>query len=118
MKSLKRIELEREENWKDHKADIPKFELRRGYSIQPIPAFNGALIRFLIHYGENKFSIYYDINDSLGSVGKPYLELYYDKGDWSTIRYDPKDIDELLFDIYKECEEINTLKKDMPEMFI
>lgn len=49
------------------------------WTVQPLPPFGGAAYRFLVWAVPNfKISVYADFDDSLGSFGLPYWEIYPD----------------------------------------
>jgi len=56
--------------------DIPFIKLKETWEIKIMPPALGAIIRFLIKNGGKKVSVYLDGYDMLGSVGKPYWELF------------------------------------------
>jgi len=76
MSELKRCNIENEENWQLWHSRIPDIEFKEGWKIKPLAPFGGALVRFLVKLGDAHVSVYLDVNDSLGCVGRPYWEIY------------------------------------------
>lgn len=80
--TLARATVERNEKWQEACDIIPFIKFPADWSIQIIPPFVGAMVRFRVKLpnGQNK-SIYLDFYDRLGYVGKPYWEVYPVGGD-------------------------------------
>jgi hypothetical protein len=55
---------------------IPHVPFKPSWDVRAAPPFGGALIRYRVSYKGCEVSIYLDVNDSLGSVGQPYWEIY------------------------------------------
>ena len=79
--NIKRIDIERQEKWREWAGKIPELQLKEGWKIKVIPSFGGALVRFLISVDDASVSVYLDVNDSLGCVGQPYWEIHPLKDD-------------------------------------
>jgi hypothetical protein len=64
--------------WKE----LPFIEIPQGWLMQPIYPFGGAYCRFRLKSPKGKeYSIYFDLDDSLGVMEKPYWEVYPINGD-------------------------------------
>lgn len=82
------------------------FTKYKGMTIQPLPAFNGALVRLRACYKEKSISIYLDIDDSLGCMGRPYWEAYpykYDEYE-DTYREFMTDTEKFFNEVYEELK--------------
>jgi len=79
---IKRYEIEREERWREFVRQMPHIQFPGDWKVAVIPAFGGALARFLVLLpsGTEK-SIYFDAYDRLGCVGEPYWEVHPYRGD-------------------------------------
>lgn len=80
---IKRYTIEHFEKWQEWACKIPAIEFPAGWKVTIIPPFCGAIARFYVQVPgqlENK-SIYLDVFDALGCVGKPYWEVYPYKND-------------------------------------
>ena len=131
---LKRLTLEREEKWNEHSFDMPFFKVPTGFEMKVVAPTGGALTRFKLRKGSIHFSIYYDINDSLGEVNQPYYELYplikyeilcdaetlvetlVDNGD--TKRYYTTEFNEMIQDIIDNTTKQEEFMEKYPEYFI
>lgn len=71
-----RFQIEQDEKWREWSNIIPEVHFKEDWNVKIIPPFGGALIRFRVIKNDNEVSIYLDVDDSLGFVGKPYWELY------------------------------------------
>ena len=78
---LARLHVEQVEGWRASCADIPALSFPKGWSIQIIPPFSGATVRFRARLGKRQASVYLDCHYALGCVGHPYWEVYPYKGD-------------------------------------
>lgn len=94
MDSLKRYEVELNEEWRKWVEKIPHLQFKEDWNIKIIPPFGGAIARFLVEKGGNRISVYLDCFDNLGAVGKPYWEIYSYEGD--PCRVLMNDTDELM----------------------
>jgi len=96
---------------------IAFFELPKGWNIQVLPPFNGALCRFNLKKGRFDVSVYYDANESLGyNTGKPYWEAYPIEND--TYRVGKDELDELLNVIYKDMVKREIHLAERPEEYV
>ena len=82
--------------------EIPWLSFPDDWQIKIIPPFGGATIRFRVKRGDKEVSVYLDFDDHLGSVGKPYWEIYPYADD--TRRYNLDDTDGLLSGILAVLE--------------
>lgn len=73
---IDRFGNERNENWREWLDKIPYLKFDKDWSVQVIPPFAGALIRFRVKKGKADISVYLDVNQSLGFCDKPYWEIY------------------------------------------
>ena len=55
---------------------IPHVPFKPKWDVRAQPPFGGALIRYTVEYKGCAVSIYLDVDDSLGCMGKPYWEIY------------------------------------------
>jgi hypothetical protein len=78
---IKRVEIEREDQWIEWIDKIPLIQFPEGWQIQIIPPFSGAMARFRVKKGEDCISVYLDVYDQLGFMGQPYWEVYPVEGD-------------------------------------
>ena len=123
--AISRSKLEREENRDKHAKDMPFISIREGYQIQIIPPFGGAMLRFrILHNASNKeYSIYYDVNNSLGIEDEPYYEVYPisyidDDGESHQDTLREFDIHRIMIAIYRDAEGDDIIREDFPEYFI
>jgi len=81
------------QNWQQEWSNkIPQLQFPPEWKIRIWPPMYGALIRFQVNA---RISVYLDVEDNLGCVGKPYWEIYpNDDGD--TSRFLMEETDELL----------------------
>lgn len=114
MSKVDRHTIEQLENWRKHQDDMPYISLPSGYSITVIPPFAGAMLRFSIKYGKQTYSVYYDVNGSLGYMGVPYYEVYPIAGD----TYRSTNIADILREIFIDAEGEASAKLKYPELFI
>ena len=77
------------EKWRD---EIPALNFPSDWDVRIIPPLNGAVVRFCIN---DKFSVFLDCYDLLGSFGKPYWEVYPDV-DGEVFRCAMKDTESLM----------------------
>jgi len=100
-----RASPELESHWAEWTPKIPYLHFPFDWHVRALPPFGGALIRYDIRLyagpGESPryVSIYLDVNDSLGSMGEPYWEIYSNADD-ETSRHMMNDTDDLLREIY------------------
>lgn len=88
--------------------EIPFIEFPKGWKVQVIPPFAGAVVRFRVMLPSKKeVSIYLDCYDRLGWFGKPYWEVYPFEGD--TFRCEMEDTKALVKAI-SESEGLNKNK--------
>ena len=73
---IKRLEVEQEDKWQEWIDKIPFIQFPKGWQVQIIPPFGGAMARFRVKKGEDYISVYLDVYDQLGFVGQPYWEVY------------------------------------------
>jgi len=65
------------EHWIKHFPLLPIMSFPSNWKVQIIPPYGGALIRFKLYPNiATIISVYLDVDDSLGSVGAPYWEIY------------------------------------------
>jgi len=76
MDTMKRFDVEREEEWMKWVKKIPFINFDSDWDVQPIPAFGGAMVRFRVQCGDLILSVYLDCYDRLGCYGEPYWEVY------------------------------------------
>ncbi|SRR5579871_5983401 len=86
MASNERYNVERDENWRGACDRIPFIPFPKGWKVKPIPAFGGAIVRFLVKLPRSKYykSIYLDWHNNLGIYGdppEPYWEVHPYRGD-------------------------------------
>lgn len=55
---------------------IPHVQFNPEWDVRAIPAFGGAVIRYMVRQGDLRVSVYLDAYDNIGSVGQPYWEIY------------------------------------------
>lgn len=92
--NLKRIEIERDEEWSEWIKKIPPLKFKDDWEVKIIPPFGGAIARFFIDKGDKHVSVYLDCYDKLGYVGQPYWEIYPYEED--TARVLMEETDELI----------------------
>lgn len=56
--------------------EIPYLSFPADWQVKIIPGFAGAVIRFCVSKGDKSVSVYLDCYGILGSVSKPYWEIY------------------------------------------
>ena len=103
MNELNRFEVERGEDWRLWNERIPDIEFKADWKVKPLAPFGGALVRFLVKLGEASVSVYLDVNDSLGCVGRPYWEIYPYQDD--TMRFYIEESEELIMFIDKSLDQ-------------
>ena len=80
--TLKRFEVEFDENWRERIKEIPRLSFPHNWEIKIIPPFGGAMARFIVIVkdqtdSEKSVSVYLDMDSALGYYGdKPYWEIY------------------------------------------
>jgi hypothetical protein len=81
----KRYEVEREQKWREEISTLPFIQFPSDWSIQVIPPFGDAVVRFRVRLPSGKEkSIYLDKRNSLGYWDEPdqaYWEVYPYQGD-------------------------------------
>lgn len=109
--TIRRLNLEGDERWRDWVGRIPPITLPQA-SIKPIPAFAGAMVRFQAIADKAVVSVYLDVNNSLGywvndnGVPEPYWEVYpYDD---DTFRCALDDVETLQAAIMKSLSDQRT----------
>lgn len=97
--------------------ELPFIDFPTHWSVKIIPAFSGAIIRFLVKEHEaddnneaddNKFkcvSIYFDGYDNLGCFGGPHWEIYPNE-DGDNQRFEASDLSSLIYAIQKSLDKI------------
>lgn len=86
MTSPERYKVEHEEGWREFCNKIPYIPFRKGWKVAPIPAFGGAVVRFMVKIPrcKDQISVYLDWNNNLGfycDPPQPYWEVYPYRGD-------------------------------------
>ena len=94
-----RYQVERDEPWREPCHKIPFIPFPKGWKVAPIPAFGGAVVRFLVKLPriKNTKSIYLDFHNNLGYYGdppEPYWEVHPYRGDVG--RCDMADVKKLI----------------------
>lgn len=69
---MKRARIEHEEDWRGIMDNIPALNFQPEWSVQIIPPFCGAVVRFVIN---KRLSVYLDWYDTLACMGQPYWEV-------------------------------------------
>lgn len=85
--------------------DSPWLSVPDGYAIKPVFPYHGAAARFYICRKDNPkeaVSVYLDVADMLGIVGKPYFEAYRIDGD--TARFLLDEADDMMAAIVAELD--------------
>lgn len=85
--------------------EIPILKFPSDWTIQIIPPFASAVIRFRAFKNGKTISVYLDCYDLLGANGEPYWEAYPVGED--TTRYDMADWQSLFREMNLEFERIN-----------
>ena len=98
-KLIKRYELERKEQWSKWNMQIPDIDFKPEWKVKPLAPFGGALVRFLVKLGDASVSVYLDVNDSLGCVGRAYWEMYPYEND--VMRFYIDEVEDLVLFIDK-----------------
>ena len=88
---------------------IPYINFKKEWKVKVIPAFGGAVVRFIVSFKEAEISVYLDCYDMLGRYGSPYWELY--PHDEDVFRCDINDTKSLLQAIEYSLNKQN--EKDM-----
>lgn len=100
MESLKRYEVERNEEWLRWLDKIPYLHFKEDWNVKVIPPFGGAMARFGITKGDNRVSVYLDCYDNLGVVGEPYWEIYSFEGDpYRVLMYDTDELMKIIAEV-------------------
>ncbi len=79
--TFKRLEVELEEKWVECAEKIPYIPFPRGWQVQVIPPFGGAIARFRVKKKKGWVSVYLDVYGRLGYMNGPYWEVYPVDGD-------------------------------------
>lgn len=74
---------------------VPYVPFKRSWQVRAIPPFGGALVRYIVKWGDFTLSIYLDGDESLGFYGEPYWELY-PASDGDTFRCAMDDVEKLV----------------------
>jgi hypothetical protein len=93
---------------------IPFLPFVEGLKIKSIPPFSRAIIRYCVTDLEERFwaSVYLDGYDHLGCYGEPYWEVYFPKCDEEPVRFDLKDVDEMMDYIVNFFEKLKKRDND------
>lgn len=92
---VERSRVEKREDWRRWVREVPSIEFPSGWKVKVIPPYAGAMVRFLVELPDGrKKSIYLDVFDALGCVGKPYWEVHPCNGDCDRCLMD--DVAELI----------------------
>lgn len=100
MSITERINLEYRESWREWVEKIPYIPFKPDWEVAVIPPFSGALVRFRVRLRSDEnatVSVYLDVDDNLGYMGKPYWEIYPYYGDTHRSLLD--EIDDLVLKI-------------------
>lgn len=100
--SIQHSEYERIFEWRKWAKEIPPLHFPTEWSVQIIPPFGNAIVRFYIN---NKVSVYLDCYEMLGCFGRPYWEVYPYDGD--IFRCKMNETEELLDAITKALAEVD-----------
>lgn len=81
---VKRARVEEAEEWRKWMKEAPWLQFPPDLEVRIVPPFNGAMARFRVRFvgGEREVSVYWDCNDALGYMGKPYWEIHPVKFRW------------------------------------
>ena len=83
-KMLLIAQVDQIKEYKKWAGKIPSLKFPIDWNITIIPPFAGAMVRFRVSKDNcpgKEVSVYLDCDDSLGSVGQPYWEIYPFKED-------------------------------------
>lgn len=106
---MTRYMIERIEKWREWANEMPKLHFNSDWEVTIIPAYAGALVRFIVSKGDKRVSVYFDTLSRLGCMREedgepiPYFEIYPYKDDVK--RYFINETEELLNDISKILDE-------------
>ena len=90
-----RFRLEQDEGWRHITDQIPSIEFPAGWKVKIIPPFMGAVCRFLVELPDGRDrSVFLDWFARLGSMERPYWEVYPYRGDVGRCYLD--EVDRLL----------------------
>lgn len=106
MSLTERINLEFQESWREWVEKIPYIPFKPEWEVAVIPPFSGALVRFRVRLKADKnasVSVYLDVADNLGYMGKPYWEIYPYFED--TCRFLLDEIDDLVLKIDESLQQ-------------
>lgn len=76
--------------------EIPHLSFPTDWQVKIIPGFAGAVIRFCVSKGDKSISVYLDCYGILGSVSRPYWEIYPYKDTEDIARFYMEETEELL----------------------
>ena len=98
-----RFQIESNERWREWGEKLPYFKFDSDWEVKIIPAFAGALVRFVIKKNDKTVSVYFDSESKLGYMYDengnpiPYFEIYTN----STYRYLLDETEKMINDIRK-----------------
>lgn len=80
-KRIERCRVEDKEEWRKWCEEAPWLQFPPDLEVSILPPYGGAMARFMVRFAggsdESKHvSVYWDVNDSLGFMNKPYWEIY------------------------------------------
>lgn len=61
---------------RDPTVDYPILHFPKSWGVQQVPPFGGAAVRFIVHKNGRHISVYLDVSNALGSMPRPYWEIY------------------------------------------
>lgn len=101
---IDRYRIEKDEDWHGWMDKIPFLSFPAGIEIKPIPAFAGAMVRFIARSkkSQNTVSVYFDVSNNLGYMDGPYWEIYPYEDD--TARFMLGDEAEMIRHICKQLK--------------
>lgn len=78
---LERYRIENDEDWRGWCGKAPWLQFPPELEVKIIPPFGGAMARFMVRFAgctdeDKHVSVYWDTNDTLGIMSKPYWEIY------------------------------------------
>lgn len=98
---MTRARIEGEEEWRKWANKLPFFKFDSDWEVKIIPAFEGALIRFVVKKNDKVVSVYFDSESNLALMydehGEPipYFEIYTD----DVHRYLLNEVEQMMNDI-------------------
>lgn len=102
--------MDRVMEWDKWRKEIPELSFPSDWKIKIVPPFAGAVVRFTVEKNDHWVSVYLDCYDVLGSMNKPYWEIYPSE-DGDTSRFDMNDTEGLLKEIAVALESDKTIKE-------